>query len=80
MFDPMQFRGKHLVDSDYVLNMINFDCPFQGGHGAMDGFLGSGMLYYAFAYALKAKVSVCLGSGGGFVPRLLRQAQRAPWG
>ena len=34
------------------------------------------MLYYALAYALRASVCVCLGSGGGFVPRMMRQAQR----
>ena len=34
------------------------------------------MLYYALVYALRAKICVCLGSGDGFVPRLLKQAQR----
>ncbi len=34
------------------------------------------MLYYGFAYAMRARIAVCLGSGGGFVPRLLCQAQR----
>lgn len=34
------------------------------------------MLYYSLAYANRAKTCVCLGSGGGFVPRLMRQAQR----
>jgi hypothetical protein len=34
------------------------------------------MLYYGFAYAFQARTIVVLGSGGGFVPRVLRQAQR----
>lgn len=34
------------------------------------------MLYYSFAYAFQSKTIVVLGSGGGFVPRMLRQAQR----
>ena len=46
----------------------------RAGDGSKD--LGAGILYYGLAYALKAKTCVCLGSGGGFVPRLMRQAQR----
>ena len=38
--------------------------------------LGAGILYYALAYMTRAQVCVCLGSGGGFVPRMMRQAQR----
>ena len=38
--------------------------------------MGFGMLYYSLVYSARAKVVVCLGSGGGFVPRILRQAQR----
>ena len=34
------------------------------------------MIYYAIVYAMKPKTCVCLGSGGGFVPRMMRQAQR----
>ena len=45
------------------------------GHGANEDFLGFGILYYGFVHLLKAKVVVCLGSGGGFVPRVMYQAQ-----
>ncbi len=38
-------------------------------------FLGVGLLYYAMSYMIKSRLSVCLGSGDGFVPNLLRQAQ-----
>ena len=48
----------------------------MGGHGAEEDYLGLGMLYYAITYVLKAELCVCLGSGGGFVPRCMRQAQR----
>src|SRR5581483_11688505 len=49
--------------------------PYAGGHGAgrtVDG----GVIYYGLACVLRAEVCVCLGSGGGFVPALMRQAQR----
>lgn len=35
-----------------------------------------GLIYYGFVYAQQAEVAVCLRLGGGFVPRMMRQAQR----
>jgi Methyltransferase domain len=49
---------------------------YSDSHGAIGDFLGAGYLYYGCAAALKSQVSVCIGSGGGFVPALLAQAQR----
>jgi hypothetical protein len=51
---------------------------FHESHDAISTrlYLGAGIIYYSLASALKATVCVCLGSGGGFVPRLMRQAQR----
>lgn len=48
---------------------------FSDSHGAFDGHLGAGAVYYALAAMVRSQVSVCIGSGGGFVPRLLHQAQ-----
>jgi hypothetical protein len=47
-------------------------------HGYMPetGFLGASLLYFSLVYMLPAEVAVILGSGSGFVPRLVRQAQR----
>jgi hypothetical protein len=33
--------------------------------------MGSGIMYFSIPYFLKARVCVCLGSGGGYVPRLM---------
>lgn len=49
--------------------------PYAQGHGASKR-LDAGIIYYAVACAARARVCVCLGSGGGFVPCLMRQAQR----
>lgn len=57
--------------TDYLLR----DAAWAESHGAAGDYLGSGLLYYTLVYLLKARVAVCLGSGGGFVPRLMRQAQ-----
>jgi predicted O-methyltransferase YrrM len=68
--------GDLLIDRDFVRAVLTYEAPWCGSHGAEDGYLGMGLLYYALAYIQQAQIAVCLGSGGGFVPRLMRQAQR----
>lgn len=66
-----------LINHEFIRRQIVSDERFAGSHGGSgDGFLGLGALYYALAYAYRAQRCVCLGSGSGFVPRLMRQAQR----
>lgn len=67
-----------LLNKDFITSMLTVDDPWCKSHGADNGSedLGSGMIYYALTYAYKARTCVCLGSGGGFVPRMMRQAQR----
>lgn len=67
-----------LLDKEFVKSHLTASDPWCQSHGAADSSedLGAGMLYYSLAYSLKAKTCVCLGSGGGFVPRMMRQAQR----
>jgi hypothetical protein len=67
-----------LINDDFLVSKITVDDPWCSSHGAENGgaFLGAGILYYALVYALAPTICVCLGSGGGFVPRLMRQAQR----
>lgn len=69
---------RSLVNEEFLVSNITADDPWCSSHGAVDGgaYLGAGILYYALVYALAPKICVCLGSGGGFVPRLMRQAQR----
>jgi hypothetical protein len=71
-------RGRGLLDERFAADELTGGDPWATSHGAepRSARLGAGMLYYALAYALRASVCVCLGSGGGFVPRLMRQAQR----
>jgi hypothetical protein len=44
-------------------------------HGAENDYLGAGSLYFFIPYMLKARRCVCLGSGAGFVPKLMAKAQ-----
>jgi hypothetical protein len=71
--------GRHdgsLIDARYVAERLTREARWCEGHGAAGEHLGLGLLYYTLVYAFRARVAVCLGSGGGFVPRLMRQAQR----
>lgn len=66
-----------LLNDDYIRQVMHRDAPWAGSHGSDGGgYLGGGLLYYALAYMSRARLCVCLGSAGGFVPRLMRQAQR----
>lgn len=66
-----------LVNKRYVREYLNFDSMWASDHGSDEKeYLGAGMLYYSLAYMKRAKLCVCLGSGGGFIPRMMAQAQR----
>lgn len=65
-----------IVSQEWIAEFLKGD-TFAPSHGAkFDGYLGTGMLYYAITYMLRADLAVCLGSGSGFVPKLMRTAQR----
>lgn len=78
LWDIRLMTSKTLVNKDFIQSTLTADDPWCQSHGACDGGvdLGAGMLYYGLAYSLKSRICVCLGSGGGFVPRMMRQAQR----
>lgn len=67
-----------LIDKDFIRTQLTAGDTWSSSHGSGKDseYLGAGMLYYALAYSLRSRICVCLGSGGGFVPRMMRQAQR----
>ena len=58
-------------DGDTILDPVKY----RWAHGATDLHLGDGLLVYSFIQFIRAKVCVCIGSGGGFIPRLMTQAR-----
>lgn len=48
---------------------------YRWTHGANDYNLGDGLLVYSVIQYMRAKTCVCLGSGGGFIPRIMSQAR-----
>ncbi len=67
---------NRLINPAFIKDNLTCEAYWCKLHAAHGEDLGAGMLYYALVYTAKAQLCVCLGSGDGFVPRVLRQAQR----
>lgn len=63
------------IEFDEVGDQVLRDVPYRWSHGATDDHLGDGLIIYSLIQYMRAKVCVCLGSGGGFVPRIMTQAR-----
>lgn len=81
-----------ITNKDYIKNHISnnleFDeygdqkleaVPYRWSHGATDDHLGDGLIIYSLIQYMRAKVCVCLGSGGGFIPRIMTQSRYDLW-
>ena len=53
-------------------DQIQKSVPYRWSHGATDEHLGDGLIIYSLIQYMRAKVCVCLGSGGGFIPRIAK--------
>ena len=51
------------------------DVKYRWSHGATKKHLGDGLIIYTLINFYKLKTLVCLGSGGGFIPRIMSQAR-----
>lgn len=69
-----------IVNLDFIQENITTDAgkevPYIWSHGANKLHLGDGIVIYALIQQIRAGVCVCLGSGGGFIPRIMTQARR----
>jgi|GEM_PF-4989456 len=77
--DPKASEG-HLLDESRAATYSKI--KWSESHIDLEGFkrggsfLGGGMLYYGIVQASMSKLSVIIGSGAGFVPKIVAQAQR----
>lgn len=69
--------NNHTIDENG--NMILEPIKYRWSHGATDTHLGDGLMIYSLIMFNRAKVCVCIGSGGGFIPRLMTQARKDLW-
>jgi hypothetical protein len=59
----------------HLTNNLDSPVPYRWTHGATDLHLGDGLIVYSIIQQMRAKNCVCIGSGGGFIPRLMTQAR-----
>jgi len=69
--------NNHIINEDG--NMIHTPINYRWTHGATDLHLGDGLLVYSLIQFIRAKVCVCIGTGGGFIPRLMTQSRVDLW-
>ena len=67
----MSILNRGWIYDSITRNENSGSVPYRWTHGANDTYIGSGIMYFSIPYFLKARVCVCLGSGGGYVPRLM---------
>lgn len=63
---------KDVDNNEYVKHT---PLAYRWTHGATEFTMGDGLIVYSLIHYLRAKVCVCLGSGGGFIPRIMTQAR-----
>lgn len=69
MFD-LKYISTHLTNNE------DKPVPYRWTHGATDLHLGDGLIVYSIIQHMRAKTCVCIGSGGGFIPRIMTQARQ----
>jgi len=71
---------RNLLNEEYLKEFITTNqgpsVKYRWSHGATDFHLGDGLLVYALIQFKRAKTCVCIGSGGGFIPRIMTQARQ----
>jgi hypothetical protein len=77
-------RTSTILNTKLIQNTITNNgkegpVPYRWSHGANDIEMGDGLLVYSFIQFIRAKTCVCIGSGGGFIPRIMTQARRDMW-
>ena len=70
----MSILNRGWIYDSITRNQDSGSVSYRWTHGANDTYLGAGIMYYSIPYFLKSQVCVCLGSGGGYVPRLMTDA------
>jgi hypothetical protein len=68
-----------ITNQEYIEKYITSDggdkLPFLWSHGATDRHMGDGIIVYSLIQHMRYKSCVCIGSGGGYIPRIMTQAR-----
>jgi hypothetical protein len=60
-------------------NKIHTPVSYRWTHGATDLHMGDGLLIYSLIQLNRSKTCVCIGTGGGYIPRIMTQARYDLW-
>jgi len=86
-YTNMQLLNDKLI-KEYLTNNHTIDengnttlqpVKYRWTHGSTDLHLGDGLMIYSLIQFIKAKTCVCIGTGGGFIPRLMTQSRMDLW-
>ena len=69
MISNQEYIEKHITTDD------GKKLPFIWTHGATTKHLGDGWIVYALIQNMRYKSCVCIGTGGGYIPRIMTQAK-----
>jgi hypothetical protein len=68
-----------ITNQDFITNNITSNggemVPYLWSHGATSEHMGDGIMVYSTIQHMRAKNCVCIGSGGGYIPRIITQAR-----
>jgi len=68
-----------ITNQDFITNNITTNLgepvPYKWTHGATTEHLGDGIIVYSIVQHMRAKNCLCIGSGGGYIPRIITQAR-----
>jgi hypothetical protein len=68
-----------VTNQDFIKERITTNngesVPYRWTHGATTEHMGDGLIVYSLIQHMRAKTCVCIGSGGGFIPRIMTQAR-----
>ena len=68
-----------ITNQDFIKERITTNngetVPYRWTHGATEENLGDGLIVYSLIQHMRAKNCVCIGSGGGYIPRIITQAR-----
>jgi hypothetical protein len=70
---------RTILNQSFIENNITSNngeiLPYLWTHGATKEHLGDGLMVYSLIQHMRAKTCVCIGSGSGFIPRIITQAR-----
>jgi hypothetical protein len=68
-----------ITNQNFIENNITTDngeiLPFLWTHGGTKTHMGDGIIVYSLIQHMRTKNCVCIGSGGGYIPRIMTQSR-----